>query len=196
LLEHGRLGLEQLINTVRRKRTSRGGAEFENDIFNKAFWHLVKERLVIQVEVGFSETQSVSSNAAATGISKDSVDEVNVQLASTNPESARLSCSAQYTQGSHRIKVESLWRVSVDEFNRRFRHIACAALVREWMIWPLKCCWWCFLFKSNNSLLSYNFFCVIVFNQRPFYVGTCTRRCWTLSVNMGLVCNRRDLHQF
>jgi len=70
LLEHGRLGLEQLINTVRRKRTSRGGAEFENDIFNKAFWHLVKERLVIQVEVGFSETQSVSSNAAATGISK------------------------------------------------------------------------------------------------------------------------------
>ena len=94
-------------------------------------------RFVERVPVGFGDAASADEDDEMDG-------EADVDAADGSPPPSRAAASAKRRRrdsggpdlsargdGGGFGAEDDLWRVNADEFNRRFRHIACAALVRE-----------------------------------------------------------------
>ena len=146
LLEHGRLRARTLFERAEASSSgaaSGGGASRKDALSSrrsraeKAFEDLVEGRFVERVPVGFGDAASADEDDEMDG-------EADVDAADGSPPPSRAAASAKRRRrdsggpdlsargdGGGFGAEDDLWRVNADEFNRRFRHIACAALVRE-----------------------------------------------------------------
>lgn len=130
LLEHGRLRSHQLFArasaTPGYDNHSNQGKTLE-DIFGQ----LVEGRFVERVPIGYGSNQ-VSDSGGEAGQEGSQATEYkktnDVQSRSTIHDDGNKLSAEVVGLGE---EDDALWRVNANEFNRRFRHIACAALVRE-----------------------------------------------------------------
>ena len=130
LLEHGRLRSHQLFARASASpgydRDSNQGKSLE-DIFGE----LVEGRFVERVPIGYGSKQRSVSDGKAEQVGSQATEREksnDVQSRSTIHDD-RHKLSAEVVGLGE--EDDALWRVNANEFNRRFRHIACAALVRE-----------------------------------------------------------------
>lgn len=130
LLEHGRLRSHQLFARASASpgydRDSNQGKSLE-DIFGE----LVEGRFVERVPIGYGSKQRSVSDGKAEQVGSQATEREksnDVQSRSTI-HGDRHKLSAEVVGLGE--EDDALWRVNANEFNRRFRHIACAALVRE-----------------------------------------------------------------
>ena len=130
LLEHGRLRSHQLFARASASpgydRDSNQGKSLE-DIFGE----LVEGRFVERVPIGYGSKQRSVSDCKAEQVGSQATEREksnDVQSRSTIHDD-RHKLSAEVVGLGE--EDDALWRVNANEFNRRFRHIACAALVRE-----------------------------------------------------------------
>jgi DNA-directed RNA polymerase III subunit RPC3 len=122
LLEHGRLRSQHLHTLVSHEY---GGTKSLENVFTI----LIEERLVESVPVGcklnrnniFRGKGKDREMSPAPGIEQQSLD----QLETVSRVQKKISRAAG------EVDADTLWRVNANEFIRRFRHIACATLVRE-----------------------------------------------------------------
>ena len=140
LLEHGRLRSSQLF--------ARANAcpDYDDDMraehsLDKAFALLVEGRFVERVPVGYQTSQN-----------DDGAGEMHKQGSPKRRAEAPAGTGGNAAKGAPAVRAaasalsmpdlpgdrgmgggedDTLWRINPDEFNRRFRHVACAALVRE-----------------------------------------------------------------
>lgn len=141
LLEHGRLRARALFE---RAESSRGADEKETNA-EKAFEELVEGRFVERVPVGFGDVHAGQSADEDEDL-MDREDREDDRSDGSPPPSRSASAAKRRRRSSGggrdvsaRLEAsgggfgeeDDLWRVNADEFNRRFRHVACAALVRE-----------------------------------------------------------------
>ena len=154
LLEHGRLRARTLFERAEasssgEKKADGGGASREDanavgkigrSRAEKAFEELVEGRYVERVPVGFGYAASADDDDDMDGEEDDDgPSDGSPPLSPSAPAAKRrkkkrtsggLDVSARGDGGGFAAE-DDLWRVNADEFNRRFRHVACAALVRE-----------------------------------------------------------------
>lgn len=130
LLEHGRLRSHQLFARASASpgydSDSNQGKSLE-DIFGE----LVEGRFVERVPIGYGSKQRSVSDGKAEQVGSQATEREksnDVQSRSTIHDD-RHKLSAEVVGLGE--EDDALWRVNANEFNRRFRHIACAALVRE-----------------------------------------------------------------
>mgnify|MGYP002856249750 FL=1 len=151
LLEHGRLRARALFERAEASssgvanRATGASRKDANDALStrgtraeKAFEELVEGRFVERVPVGFGEhlgradEDEDMDGEEDDGPSDGSPPPNRAAAAKRRKKSASgvLDVSARGDGGGFGAE-DHLWRVNADEFNRRFRHVACAALVRE-----------------------------------------------------------------
>lgn len=149
LLEHGRLRARALFE---RAESSRGADEKETlsspsrrrARAEKAFEDLVEGRFVERVPVGFGDVYAGQSADEDEDEKMDREDREDDRSDGSPPPSRSASAAKRRRRnsggggdvsargdGGGFGEEDDLWRVNADEFNRRFRHVACAALVRE-----------------------------------------------------------------
>ena len=141
LLEHGRLRTHQLYSRVTASpeydETTKAEIALE-----KAFGELVEGRFVQRVPIGYREEhQHQRGSGAHEGGGGDAAGGSggggNLPLQSGGSSGGRGGGGGGgggggvFRGGGGGGDDDALWRVNADEFNRRFRHVACAALVRE-----------------------------------------------------------------
>ena len=155
LLEHGRLRARALFERAEaswsggQNNPKSGGVASRKDAARtsrraraeKAFEDLVEGRFVERVPVGFGDAGISYEDDEMDGEADGEVD-----AAEGSPPPSRAVSSAKRRRrdsggpepnlsargdGGGFGAEDDLWRVNADEFNRRFRHVACAALVRE-----------------------------------------------------------------
>jgi len=145
LLEHGRLSARRIVEPPEsRSRISAGSAASDDFRARRAsaFEDLVEERFVERVPLGFGEgSMDVrwDSNAHRFERSEDgSGSEGTVSRRARARSRPRDSGKFRYVperpasgDAEGFDAEDDLWRINADEFNRRFMHVACAALVRE-----------------------------------------------------------------
>ena len=125
LLEHGRLRSRHLIALVSQEL---GGTVIGNSL-EKVFAKLVDERFIEQVPVGYSSNRQILLDGREEDREVPPV--LGIVHALSNQLETVSRVQTRFSHAAGEVDNDALWRVNAEEFNRRFRHIACATLVRE-----------------------------------------------------------------
>ena len=115
LLEHGRARDAQCFEAAESKLPKKP----KRNVLESAFQELVEGRFVERVPAGYQ------------GVVDDDEGDVDMDGDGIDSSDRNKKTSSTSRSDLFHKNADDLWRVNSNEFNRRFRHVACAALVKE-----------------------------------------------------------------